>query len=126
MNLNLLLSHPLLLCVAVYGASSLLMALLVPHQVASWSRSYKKRKLPSVLLRWHPAGPDSVALHGYALSPPDNDDKSQLWWYAFLPVANTSLLVWYAVVIPCVMLYNVCLFLCSVGTDGYQRHHLPH
>lgn len=114
--------HPYItLLTGVYLVSALLMALLVPHLVATWTLSHSKRVLPSPFLRWHPACPNSVNVHGFAVLRPDNAEKRDLWLLALFPLGNTVMVMFYALVIPCVLVRSIYVMLRFGSEAKYQR-----
>lgn len=109
------------LLAGIYLANTAVMAALVPHLIATWSRSFSKRSRPSVFLRWRSMCPAGVNTYGFALLQPDNGQKRDLWLNSVFPLLNTVLLLFFIVVVPCVMARNLFVSLLYGSEANYQR-----
>lgn len=89
----------LMLCAGVYLATSIAMCAIGWLALKDWAQSRRSKKA-SLLLRWHPGCPDTLAVRGYASYPPDADDKRTVYALAFLPIFNTCTLAYYIVGLP--------------------------
>lgn len=105
----------------VYAASAAVMLLLNAIALSGWQHSYKRRVLPNAVLRWHPSCPHSVNVHGFAVLPPDNQERQNMTLLALFPLANTCVALLLCIAVPLAGLFSCYTLLFFGGRQGYQR-----